>query len=184
MPNPLKFTPSPGEEDDVIIDQIGALQGTLRGYIGTLLGSIDDVDDVLQETNQHLWEQRTKFEHGTNFKAWAFRVAYFKTLAARRDRAREARHVFSEEFIERLAQITEQRDDERAVRLEALRGCVSKLRPQDRRLLRVRYIEGGSLSHYARSQSVSAASVHKTISRLRLSLRQCIDRYLAENDNF
>ena len=55
-------TPGPSEDDDTLVDQIGTLQGALRAYIGTLLGNIDDVDDVLQETNHHLWEQRSKFE--------------------------------------------------------------------------------------------------------------------------
>lgn len=173
----------PSEDDDVVADHIDVLQGPLRGYISSLLGTMDGVDDVLQEANQHLWEQRAKFKRGTSFRAWAYRVAYFKTLAARRDRAREARHVFSEAFVERLAEIAETREDERTVRLKALRCCLEKLRPQDRRLLRVRYVDGESLSRYAESQSVSAAAIHKTISRLRLSLRQCINRHLAEDKN-
>lgn len=183
MPNFTKSTHDSSEDDGVIADEIAALQGPLRGYIASLLGAVDGVDDVQQETNQHLWEQRASYERGTSFKAWAYRVAYFKTLAARRDRARAARHVFGESFIERLAQVAEQRDDERAARLGALEGCLAKLRPQDRRLLSVRYVDGESLSDYAKSHSVSPASVHKTISRLRLALRQCINRHLAKEGN-
>lgn len=179
----MEPTPSPAEEperDAVIADEVAAIQSALRAYIGSLLGAIDGVEDVLQETNQHLWGQRATFEQGTSFKAWAYRVAYFKTLAARRDRARAAKHVFSDAFMEPLAHAIEQRDDERTERLTALRECLSKLRPQDRRLLRLRYVEGQSLSDHARQQRLRPAAIHKTISRLRLALRQCINRQLAD----
>lgn len=150
--------------------RIAALMGPLRSYIASLLGAVDGVDDVLQETSLFLWDRHSDYEEGTSFKAWAYRVAYFKTLAARRDRAREGKHVFSEEFIGRIAQDTAEFDD-RGDRLGALRLCLGKLRVQDRRLLRMKYVDQASLTEYAKQQRVSAASVHKTISRLRLVLR-------------
>jgi len=155
--------------------RITALMGPLRGYIASMLGTVDGVDDVLQETNFFLWDRRGDYEVGTSFKAWAYRVAYFKTLAARRDRMREGRHVFSEEFIERIAQKTEEIDDH-GDRLGALQQCLEKLRVQDRRLLRLKYVDQKSLTDYSKVMRVSAASVHKTISRLRLALRHCIEK--------
>lgn len=158
-----------------LLDEI---QGALHAYIISLLGPEADADDVLQDTNLFLCERWRDFKAGTSFRTWSFRVAYFKALACRRDRIRRDKIEFSEATLHRIAARASERYSETELRHDALSHCLSRMRKVDRALLAIRYTKGFSLTDYARKQGKSADAIHKAISRLRLALRQCIDRHL------
>ena len=146
-----------------------------------LLGGAEGVDDLVQETNLFLWERREEFVRGSNFRAWAMRVAWFKVMAERRDRAREGRVVFSESMLEQLAERTEERLGQSDLRLDALRRCLDRSRPQDRKILEWKYSRRASLTELAEASGCAPNAMHKLISRLRLSLRHCVEKQLAKD---
>lgn len=166
--------------DEALAAEIRALQSGLKEYVAGLLGGGDGVEDLVQETNLFLWERRGEFVAGTNFRAWAMRVAWFKVMAERRDRARSGRVVFSEPMLEMLMARAEERLPEADFRLKALRHCLDRSRPQDRRLLDWKYGRGSSLTDLAQATGCAATAIHKTISRLRLALRHCVEKQLKE----
>lgn len=176
--NPLIHLAADGESPPDIAAQIRDFQLGLKQYITGLLGGMDGVDDLVQETNIFLWERRDEYGEDSNFRAWAMRVAWFKVMAARRDRAREGRVVFSEALLEQIAARAEERLPEVDERLAALRFCLGKTRPQDRRILEWKYVRGGSLTALAETMGCSQNSIHKNISRLRLALRHCVEKQL------
>lgn len=161
---------------------IGKFLPAVREYIAGLLAGEDGVDDLAQETGLFLWQKRTDFVPGTNFRAWALRIAWFKVMALRRDRAREGRVFFSDAMMERLAARAEERLDTSGQRLDSLRHCIARMRPQDRRLLEWKYGRGAALTELAARTGSTAAALHKTISRLRLVLRQCVEKHLPPSD--
>ena len=55
-------------------------QGRLYAYVLSLLGDPDQANDVLQETNLVLWRNAGEFQMGSNFRAWAFRIAHFQVM--------------------------------------------------------------------------------------------------------
>ena len=65
-------------------------QPALYAYILTLHPDRVNAQDILQETNLVLWQKAGELRGGTNFKAWAFRIAYFQTLAQLKRRKRGA----------------------------------------------------------------------------------------------
>ena len=158
---------------------IKSIQGDLRGYIISISGSDDDCDDILQETNIFLWERRTDFQPGSNFKAWAFKVAYFKTMASRRDRIRRGEVVFSEDIAQRISAEACVHFSDRPDKISALRVCLGKLSSDELKLIRVKYQHRKSLSSYALQMGKSIDAIHKSISRARLSLRSCIENHLS-----
>jgi RNA polymerase sigma-70 factor (ECF subfamily) len=160
---------------------LDGIQGGLRAYIISLLGPEADSDDVLQETNLFLCERWSDFEPGTSFRAWSFRVAYFKALACRRDRIRRDRLEFSEATLHRIAERGAELYSQTEERHSALQHCLSRMKRSDRALLAIRYTTGFSLTDYAKKQHRTADAVHKAVFRLRLALRQCIDRHLRES---
>ena len=173
--------PTQGETDEAIAGEIRALQPGLLEYVAGLLGGHDGVDDLVQEVNIFLWTKRNDFVAGTNFRAWAMRVAWFKVMAERRDRAREGRVVFGDSMLEQLAERAAEHMPRADGRLKALRRCLDRTRPQDRRLLEWKYGRGSSLTELATSSGKAASAVHKTISRLRLALRHCVEKQLKED---
>ena len=72
------------------------------GYILSLVPNWADADEILQETNIRLWEEFEKFQLGTNFAAWAIRVAHFQVLTWRK-KASRSRLVFDQRVVDSLA---------------------------------------------------------------------------------
>lgn len=158
---------------------IEELQDQLLIYITSILGSARDCDDVLQETNIYLINELSQFQAGSNFRAWAYKVAYFKALACRRDNLRRKEVVFSEEFMNELSSKAEDYSIKQADRLSALSHCLEKLPPKDKQLIEKKYIGRASLTQHASKVGKSANSIHKKISRLRLTLRNCVEKTLS-----
>ncbi len=86
MDNPL--------DHDEFTSQLVAVQRRLYAYILTILPNLADADDVLQDTNSVLLRKRKEYAAGTEFGAWACRVAYFEVLALRKKRQRERGRLF------------------------------------------------------------------------------------------
>lgn len=153
-----------------------ALRPALRGYVLTLFPHPHLCEDIVQETMIFAWERRLDFTPGTSLKAWLFKAAYFKTLAQRRDSMREKTITFSEAMLQTLADAVEQRPDTTDHRMRAMDHCLGQLDDPQLALLRHKYLERGSLSALARQRNIDENRLLKAISRIRLALRQCIEK--------
>lgn len=173
--------PSPEATDEGMESAIAGVLPRLRDYVAGFLPGGTEPEELAQETAVFLWEHRADFQPGTNFRAWAMRVAWFKIMARRRDLARQGKVVFSEGMMEKLAARAEESEPGDEDRLLGLRHCVSRLGPRERRLLEWKYLRGASLTELAALTGQSADALHKSISRLRLALRRCIEKFSATN---
>lgn len=149
------------------------------GYILGLVPNWADADEILQETNIRLWEEFDKFELGTNFAAWALRVAHFQVLTWRK-RVGRSKLVFDQKVIDALAEEEYWMDDVFEARQQALGECVSKLSDRSRDLLRHCYAEGSKIKDVAARLNRSPAAVYKALERIRIDLHACIERRLAQ----
>lgn len=175
MPNDDPESGSPSFE---FVSQLTAHQPDLWAFILSLMPGHPDVADVLQKTNLVLWRKRTKFEAGTNFRAWAMTVARFEVMAHLKSQRRGPCFVFDEEVLEKIAAEGANGLPSSPGRLEALERCLLKLRREERDLIEHRYRRQGKLDEFAErcGRSVSALSV--TLFRLRAALRRCISAEL------
>lgn len=155
-----------------------AILPRLRAYVAAILGGWVAADDIVQDVAMVLIQKRETFRADGNFDGWAFRVAYFKATTWRRDMQREGRVMFSETFFQEAAAIAEEHFTETPVLHDVLGSCLEKLSPDDRKLLHLKYVDRVSLTRHAESSGRKATALHKTISRIRLALRQCIGRQL------
>lgn len=153
--------------------------GLLR-YVTTLLGDPEAARNVVQETNMVLWQKASDFEVGTNFTAWARKVAYWQTMAFLRDRKRDA-HVFSEELVQQLASRTEVSTDELSRRL-ALRDCMKKLPREQFNVLLQKYEEELSVTEIANRTGKTTSAIKMSLVRSRRWLLQCIEARMAEGE--
>lgn len=62
--------------------------------------------------------------------------------------------------------------------LELLKHCMEKLPPKSRELVEEHYLREVSLKKIARLRAVSSHTLSKTLFRIRLKLRDCVDRSL------
>lgn len=172
--------PGDPQADAGFAEEIAGLRLALRGYILSILPHYAACDDVVQEVSVFLWERRHERDPDTNLKAWAFKVAWFKAMAWRRDRQREKTVSFSEDSLHEIAGAAEALSEEAGDRLVALRSCLSRLSAEELKLLRMKYVEGASLTGHAHELRQKPSRIQKTISRLRLALRHCIETKLSQ----
>ena len=154
-------------------------QDDLRAFINSLLPNSPVADDVFQNTNLVLWEKRSRFKEGTNFHAWAFKIARIQ-VQHQYDRAkRETRLVFSEKLVNHIAEAaTTNTPRERT--LAILEGCMKKLSDKQRQVVDARYEPGESLQQHAEESGTTAGSLRISLYRIRSILRKCVENTLAK----
>ena len=143
----------------------------LRGYVRSLVPTLEDAREVMQETAAVLWR---KFDESVDFRPWAFGVARFEALAFVRDHARD-RHVFGPEVLALLeAEALEAAESHRGQE-QALEECLQKLPPAQRALVETAYAPGVRIDELARASGRSAMAFYKALHRIRMALADCIE---------
>lgn len=148
-------------------------QGRMYAYILSLLADPNAANDILQETNLVLWRKSTEFQVGTNFKAWAFRIANFQVMAYRQRRIRD-RLVFDDDFMMTLSVDASSYDDTYEVRQKKLVTCMDKLPDRQRDLIERRYSIGVSIKKIADELKSTANSIAQALFRARNNLINCV----------
>jgi RNA polymerase sigma-70 factor, ECF subfamily len=162
-------------------DRLLAAQTRLYSYILTLLPFPDQANDVLQETNLTLWRESDKFSLGTNFEAWACRVAYFQILTHRRKSHREP-IVFGDAFLEGLAEQTMPAEGGIEEESLLLRQCLEMLAARERKLIHKRYDAGESVKAIAAELDQPPNMVAVALFRIRQALMKCVREKLSQRD--
>jgi RNA polymerase sigma-70 factor (ECF subfamily) len=134
----MSATSSPETED--LVTLMTRFQGRLYVYILSLIGDPNAANDVLQETNIVLWKESSQFIPGTNFKAWAFRIAHFQCMAYRQRKLRD-KVLFSDQVIAALAIEAKELDETYEERASALGRCLDQIHARSREAIRLRYAE-------------------------------------------
>src|SRR4051794_29418130 len=96
--NDCRRSVGPESRVDEFVRLLAQNQRRLFLYVLTLVPRWAEAEEIMQETNLVLWREFGKFQAGTNFAAWASRVAFHQVLAWRKRRQRD-RHQFSDEVL-------------------------------------------------------------------------------------
>ena len=146
-------------------------QSVIKAYILSLLPSLTDAEDVLQETFITVSAKAASFEPGTNFIGWACTIARFKVLEARR-RLNDPR-ALTDEAIEALAEDVPEPiffEDQ----ISAIRSCLERLAPRAKQIVWLRYHGGLSCEDVGREVGWGAAAVRVALAKARTALRTCV----------
>lgn len=159
-----------------MVGWIAGHQAALHRYILSLLPNSSLADDVLQETNLVLWRKAADYDPTQPFLAWAFGIARYQVMAARRDVGRD-RHVFNDQLVDMLAD--EHADDDATRPMhEALENCLGRLPHHQRELILARYEPGATVRFLAEARSQTPGALSVLLLRIRKSLEDCIERQL------
>jgi len=159
-----------------MVGWIASHQAALHRFILSLLPDRSLADDVLQETNLVLWRKAAEYDESRPFLAWAFAIARFQVMAARRDASRD-RHVFNDQLVELLADEHPTANDATPLE-EALQTCLGRLSEGNRALILARYEPGTSVQDLAKAHSKSPNALSVVLLRIRKLLEECIERQL------
>lgn len=173
--NGVVADPSPSSE---FVQLFTHHQRRLFLYILAQVANPVEAEEILQETNVVIWSKCSRFQPGTNFLAWVSQIANFEVMKFRTRRRRE-KLVFSDEFLDTIAQSSLERSEELESRRVALVYCLGKLRPKDRDLIQKRYAPGERGIHLAEQIGRPVNAVYQSLGRIRRALLECIQRQLA-----
>lgn len=152
----------------------------IYGFVMTLVFNHHDAEEVFQNTSVVLWNKFGEFTPGSNFFAWASRIAYFEVLSLMKQRRRS--HTFSDEALELLANEATAVSEQSSDRYEALEECLGHLTAPDRALLQERYHCQRPPKQIAAMQARSIHSVYRALSRIHNLLLNCVRRNLTRED--
>ncbi len=169
------------EENKEYVRLIASSERRLAGYILTLVPNYYDADEILQETHVKLWEERSRYEHGTNFHAWAMRIAHYQVMTWRKKCERN-RLTFNDDLLNEINAHAEAVSENSSERHEALLTCLSELSEKSRKLMAKVYADGMKIKEVATSMGRTPESLYKVVQRLRITLRNCIEQRLSENE--
>lgn len=147
----------------------------LFAYILALVPRWADADDILQETSLRLWDEFDKYSPGTDFMAWAGRVAFYQVLTFRKQHNRD-RRLFSEQFIDVVDAAATAVPDEADAQHLALADCMTKLSDSNRELLRACYSADTNIKEAAARLGRSLPAVYRALSRIRITLHECVEQ--------
>lgn len=167
--------PSPLAEEFIFL--LARHERLLGAYVMTLVPHPADADDILQEAKVVMWRSFSQFQPGTNFAAWARKVAFHQVLAYRKRKNRD-RLDFSEAFLQAVSEEVESRADHLEKREHALQSCIAKLPTDHRQVLFLRYQDALSLEEMAERLQRTTTALYRLLSRVRQALHGCVTRSL------
>jgi len=148
----------------------------IYGFILMLSVNRTDAEDVFQETSVVLWEKFNSYQPGTDFRAWACRIAFFKVQSHRRTSGRL--RTLTDSAFEAIAADALAMVEVNDVRGEALAECLDKLSDRDRRLLDHKYFGKMTTAQLAEQMSQSTHSIYRSLTRIHSQLLNCMQRSL------
>ena len=159
-------------------------QAGLRAWVRSLGVREGAVDDIAQEAFIVAYRRHKEWDAALgSFGSWVRGIAQRLVLAERRKEARRAR-LLDEALCEALLDAGEpcagQSFSNAAEISSTLEMCVEALGAEGRDLLRRRYADGETAQSLAAAVGQSAESMRQRLMRLRLAVRNCMQRKLGE----
>jgi len=157
-------------------------QADVRKVVGALLRDLRSTEDLVQQAFVNAYQHLDRFREGADFAVWIKAIARNLARMELRTRSREGRRLdVYGELLERRW-----RDEDRAHRREnetgdALRRCKEALGGDGARALSMRYEQGRPFGEISSELGRSVEAVRQLLSRVRVSLRDCIRKRLAES---
>jgi RNA polymerase sigma-70 factor (ECF subfamily) len=153
-------------------------QAGLRAFIRSL--GVDEawVDDLAQEAFIIAYRRLEEFEDGTDFGKWLRRIARNLAANERRKEARRSRllpFAVADLLLDQAAE-SDSLEPELNRLLPVMQECVGQLPARSRDLLQRRYAASQNASQLAGVLRMSADAVRQALMRIRLAIKDCIER--------
>ena len=161
----------------------------LQVHCYRMLGSLEDSEDVVQETFLRAWRNRESFQGRSSFRAWLYRIATNACLDALGRRPREVTlqpeapplaevpwlQPYPDELLEGVASSDDQPEAE-VVAKETIElafiAAIQLLPPKQRAVLISRDVLGWSAAESAALLDLTVAAVNSALQRARATMKQ------------
>ena len=147
----------------------------IYAYLLMLSSNRADADEIYQEVGMILWEKFDQFELGTNFQAWARRVALNKVRTFRRHPHRKT-VLCSSEFLDAVNQTITEDSEVLDAQYQMWSECFNKLSVRHKELIERRYQPGATPKSVADQTGRSLNAIYQALSRIHRVLFDCVRR--------
>jgi RNA polymerase sigma-70 factor (ECF subfamily) len=155
-------------------------QTRIHTYILYQVPNRSDAEDILQDTIVVMLNKFSEYKGGTNFLAWGITIARYKIMSFKQ-KNRNSKLIFDDSMMELFEQETTANMDSLQEEADALRQCIRKLPPRHKRYLRLRYEQSLSYREIGRQIAISMQAVYKTMTRIHITLLNCVRLNLHED---
>jgi RNA polymerase sigma-70 factor (ECF subfamily) len=165
-------------DSDQFITLYAKHEPNIRRYVYSLVGDVDDMEDIMQNTAMALWKKFDDYDRSQPFVAWALRFSYYEVMkhrerAQRRQRlCLETLALISDEFKDRQHALRDQR--------RVLRQCIGKLPDEQANLIQQRYVDGKKIRQIAGEMGRPEKPVYRLFDKIRKALFVCVSTQLAQ----
>ncbi len=167
---------SPGQGDASMSDTDRFRDGlvnempNLRAFAISLCGNVTQADDLVQETLLKAWSNASKFETGSNLRAWLFTILRNTYFSLYRRKGREVQDSDGL-YANRVATVAPQ---ESAMEMQEFRVALAKLSEEHREALLLVGASGFSYEEAAAVCGVAVGTVKSRLNRARAKLAQLL----------
>lgn len=152
----------------------------INGYVRALVPNWSDVEDIVQEIVTVMWSKFRDFEKGTNFTAWALKIAHFQVLNYYKIK-KSNKMYFSQKIISDLSDKLSSKKPNTDERLNTLKKCLQKLSSDELLLVNMRYEPGSSTKSVSRQTGKDLHQLYRFFNKLHAKLLLCIRRRMTES---
>jgi RNA polymerase sigma-70 factor (ECF subfamily) len=169
------------QDSEAFLQQLEPLRHQLYGYAHRALNRAEEVADVLQETAMTAWREYPRFQAGTNFRAWVFRIMVNTvfTFNKRAGRERTVSDLDATSNVEAAlehesewALILEEPSRLREVLDERLVQALDDLGPNERQCFLLCLLQGFSYKEITGMLDLPLGTVMSHVHRARMKLRE------------
>jgi RNA polymerase sigma-70 factor, ECF subfamily len=155
----------------------------LEGFVLALVPEWTAAEDIIQETKLRLWEQFDQFDRNRNFGGWARAIAYYQVLDYRKSQKRSRERLFSDDFLQSVAQEEASLQEEIVVRQSFLASCLERLSEKAQELLQLVYSGEETIRQIAHKLGRSEAATYTAVQDARLRLHKCLEEELRKEQS-
>jgi RNA polymerase sigma-70 factor (ECF subfamily) len=164
------------KRNDLFVGLFSSNYSRIMSFIYTLVPNASDADDIMQEAAKVMWEKFDQFEIGTNFVSWAVTIAKYQVLSYRQKY--NAKVPLNSHLIETLSEESKSPLARENERLDALRNCVKKLNPKDKKLVFYRFEKRVTAQVLSKQIGVAMNTIYRNESRVLALLLNCVRKTL------
>ena len=158
-----------------LLTLLGAHERSLFAYVCALTPNWQDAEEIMQQVRIRIWQDFEQYDPAKPFGCWARAIAYYLTLAYRKERNRQ-REFFSERILEEVSLTYEMVAETANERRSALVRCLDKLGGQKRRVIEEYYGSAEPSQRLADRLSMTPNALRQLLFRIRKTLFECVER--------
>lgn len=156
-------------------------QPTVAAFISSAITNFHDAEDVLQKVAMVLAKKYDQYDPKKPFVAWAIGIARYEILVYQRTKATD-KAILSEEILAQAASVFEDTHWDQSPVRDALKKCISDVKGRNKQLLELSYVRELKPTRIARQLGMTSNAIFVALHRLRMALRECIQRRLSQEE--